>query len=295
MFVKRPAVRALDVLGASRAQRAPQIPALPQPVAAPPVPALPPAVLPRPARAEPGLRPESLAGPVRPVSTKISPRASTVGVVFLKAALLTTPPSVLTLGGSLLAQYPTAWRAQGGLAKELAAVLDQVRESHPVIARPSLSRVDDLVQRYDLGTELARFHLRVDEVIATLHAELPRDLLRGQLDALSESAWWLLQAYSREELRTVPVAGTALVAPLESKASEGEDDSDSADEVVLGPQSPKLADQSAECAHPHSRVFFFVCFLLCTAPRRRTLSRSWPKQSRAISAPPTCWKHWRVV
>ncbi len=100
----------------------------------------------------------------------------------------------------MAAQYPLVWRSQGGLASEVAAVLDAVREDcAPHV--PSLQRLERVCHDYDLGTEVARFRLRVTEVFAALSAGLPRDLLKGLFDMTSEAAWWLLQAYSREELR----------------------------------------------------------------------------------------------
>ena len=101
-----------------------------------------------------------------------------------------------SLGGLIVATFPPSWKSQRGLAAELAALLEQVRENK--LEPPSTQKVDSLVQAYDLGMELARFHHKLEEVYSGMRqAGLPRDMLRGLFEALSESAWWLLQSYSR--------------------------------------------------------------------------------------------------
>jgi hypothetical protein len=102
------------------------------------------------------------------------------------------PHSTVALGGQLVAQYPLVWRSQGGLAAEIAAVLDAVREG-PNTCAPSLQKLENVCHNYDLGTEVARFQMRVNEVFAGMAGQLPRDLLKGLFDMTSEAAWWLLE------------------------------------------------------------------------------------------------------
>ena len=146
-------------------------------------------------------------------------------------------PRDLGLGGMLVAPYPVMWKSQGGLAAELACVLDGIREdlAHK---KPSLQKVENLCQKYDLGTELGRFVDRVDDVFdalsGTVAASRDRGVLKALLDVVGECAWWLLQAYSREELRDV-MANTKPVLPavvtLDSlKEGSGEEDEEEEDD-----------------------------------------------------------------
>lgn len=150
------------------------------------------------------------------------------------------------MGGLITASFPAGWKSQRGLAAELAALLEHVRENNPT--QPSTQKVESLVQQYDLGMELARFQLKLEEVYNGMRQTgFPRDMLRGLIDALSESAWWLLQAYSREELRSTetPAPPHAQLLAVESIRPRGLSDSVLESSALESGVEPDSTDSSA--------------------------------------------------
>ncbi len=137
----------------------------------------------------------------------------------------------------------------GGVAAEVAAVLDVVREdcAHH---EPSLQRLENICHAYDLGTELGRFRLRVSEVFSGLACGLPRELLKGLFDMTSEAAWWLIQAYSREELKSTDKESTLVILDsssndlLKSPDSMASSASTTASVSTSSAPGPMMADAS---------------------------------------------------
>jgi hypothetical protein len=134
----------------------------------------------------------------------------------------------------------------GGIAAEIAGVLDLVREdcaSH----EPSLQKLENVCHGYDLGTELGRFRMRVSEVFGGLAGGLPRELLKGLFDMTSEAGWWLLQAYSREELRAAMTERTSRLAILDGNSNASSTDGAAVSEAATdgtAASSAPLADVS---------------------------------------------------